>query len=157
MRLRLLLLTLAALALAGPALWRWRGELLPQPAAAPSGRFALQDAGATVFDHISGLHWQQGFSATTMDWASAKTWCSANTPALPGSGWRLPSVRELRQLADRQTSAPAIDAAFGTTSNELFWSATPWVSGGYARYVNFLNGSSYYDSTTNTYRVRCVR
>ncbi len=158
MILRRILLLLLLLAIATPS-WLWLRKRLPVPvpATAVAGRFATQDSGVTVLDRISGLHWQQGFSASTMTQAAALTWCSANTPALPGSGWRLPTSHELDDLADTQTSSPAIDAVFAGTPNEYFWSATPWVSGGYAWYVSFAYGySSSYD-TSFTYRVRCVR
>lgn len=128
-----------------------------QPAKATAGRFAVQEGGKTVLDRLSGLRWQQGFSASPMDWAAAKTWCSANTPALPGSGWRLPTVRELDTVVDRQTQQPASDAVFGATPSEYFWTSTPWVGGGSAWYVYFVNGYSYYNVTSDSSRVWCVR
>ena len=128
-----------------------------QPAKATAGRFAVQEGGKTVLDRLSGLRWQQGFSASPMDWAAAKTWCSANTPALPGSGWRLPTVRELDTVVDRQTQQPASDAVFGAPPSEYFWTSTPWVGGGSAWVVGFGYGSSNSLDTSNTYRVRCVR
>lgn len=132
-------------------------DSVPHAATAPAGRFVLQDAGKTVLDRINDLRWQQGFSATPMKWADAKTWCSANTPALPGSGWRLPTVGELVTLVDRKRSNPAIDAVFSGTPNAYFWSITPFASGGSVWYVSFYYGNAAINDITNTYRVRCVR
>jgi len=154
---RRILLVLLAFAVALPA-WVLRGRLnRAAPAAAIAGRFATQDSGLTVLDRLTGLHWQQGFSGSTMDWADAKTWCTNNTPGLPGSGWRLPTVRELFSLADVQTNSPAIDPIFAGTPSEYFWTVTPWVSGGGAWRVDFSSGYSDNNVTSSTFRVRCVR
>ena len=121
------------------------------------GRYAVQDAGKTVLDRATGLRWQQGYSATKLNWSDAKGWCANNTPALPATGWRLPTVRELATLVDSQTQQPAIDAVFAGTPNEGFWSSTPWVAGGSAWGVYFDDGYSGYDVVSGTVRVRCVR
>ena len=159
MNLRRILFALLVFAVAAPVAM-WLRQLPPppvKPATAVAGRFVAQDSGTTVLDRITGLHWQQGYSGSTMNWADAKTWCSNNSPALAGSGWRLPSYGELRQLADHQTSSPAIDAVFAGTPSAYFWANTPWVSGGAAWYVSFSSGSSGSDGTAGPSRVRCVR
>ncbi len=152
------------------ALFAWVGwlagafQVAPPPTApyaanATAGRFAVQDSGKTVLDRSNGLRWQQGFSAKTMNWADAKTWCAANTPALPGSGWRLPTIGELVTLVDVKNNSPAIDSMFAGTPNELFRASTPSASGGSAWLVFFYNGYAlHYDNDiASTYRVRCVR
>ena len=152
--------TLACLALVG---WlAGAARLAPpdrvrQPAKATAGRFAVQDGGKTVLDRISGLRWQQAFSATNMNQAAAKNWCSANTPGLPGTGWRLPGVGELATLVERKPNSPAIDAAFAGTPAAWFWSSTPWVAGGAAWIVNFYDGGSALGAPSFPNRVRCVR
>lgn len=146
------LLALAILTSAGAWLQR-----APTPAKATAGRFAVQEGGKIVLDRISGLRWQQGFSAATMDWANAKAWCSANTPGLPGNAWRLPTIGELATLVDAKTQKPAIDAVFAGTPGEGLWSATPWGGAGYAWDVQFGVGITTGDAMSVPYRVRCVR
>ena len=152
--------TLACLALVG---WlAGAARLAPpdrvrQPAKATAGRFAVQDGGKTVLDRISGLRWQQAFSATSMNQAAAKAWCLANTPGLPGTGWRLPGVGELVTLIDRKAVYPAIDAAFVGTLAVSFWSSTPGVEGGSAWVVYFADGYCDVYGISLTSRVRCVR
>ena len=160
MRLSLLVVLL----LAGAAVLFWAlppAPLPPEntaPAKAVAGRFAVQDGGKTVLDRLTGLHWQQGFSGSTMDWAAAKLWCSNNTAALPGSGWRLPTVRELDTIVDRQTQQPAIDPVLSAnTPSEYFWTSTPWVGGGSAWSVYFNFGYSFFHDTSSSFRARCVR
>ena len=120
-------------------------------------RFAVQDVGKTVLDRISGLHWQQGISSGTLSTTGAATWCTANTPGLPGTGWRLPTSHELEDLVDAQTSAPAINTAFaGTASVNLVTSST-WKANGDTWVVNFDGGATSSTSTLNGGKVRCVR
>lgn len=115
----------------------------------------MQDAGKTVFDRISGLHWQRG-SSDGPNWTQAKTWCSANTPALPGSGWRMPTTGELVTLVDRKQIEPAIDPVFMGTPT-IFWSSTPYASGGSVWCVHFAAGNALNVLITDTFSVRCVR
>ncbi len=120
-------------------------------------RFAMQDGGITVLDRISGLHWQQGFSNAKISQTAALAWCSANTQALPGVGWRVPTSHELEDLVDSQTDTPPVDPVFVDTPSDYFWSSTPWTSLGYAWVVAFDLGHSFATSTADLHRVRCVR
>ena len=121
-------------------------------------RFAAQDSGATVLDRISGLHWQQGFSAAVMTQTAGLSWCTANTPALPGSGWRLPTSHELEDLVDTQAWSPVTDVVFADAVGDSFWSATLSVLGGEACHVQLGGGGgSHFSLTTSTQRARCVR
>lgn len=132
----------------------------PQAAKAVVGRYTLQDAGKTVLDRVTGLRWQQGYSATKMIWSDAKVWCGDNPPALPASGWRLPTARELATLIDSQAQKPAIDAVFGVPNGAFFWSATKWIGGGAGWYVEFDDGQSHFlmcSENAGSGRVRCVR
>ena len=80
---------------------------------------------------------------------------------LAGGGWRLPDIRELVGLVDRQVLNPSIDVvAFPTTKGAPYWTSTPvkadslhvWV-------VSFGGGSlsSRYDGGGALSYVRCVR
>ncbi len=161
--MQLLKLIIVLLAFAGLAQLRLLGdprERSTVPAASPVGRFVVQDAGQTVFDRVSGLHWQQGEAATLMTWAAAKTWCANNTPTLPGVGWRMPTIGELQQLIDRQAPhAPYIDDAFASTSNQLFWTTSP-AEPNFAWLVRFQFGytsTAYVLDAGAVFTVRCVR
>ena len=60
---------------------------------------SLQENGnGTLTDLVTGLHWQEIGSPTQMGWALAASYCEDNTAGLPGDGWRLPSISELRSL-----------------------------------------------------------
>ena len=50
---------------------------------------------STWYEETGGLTWQLGFGGT-MSWPVAKEYCSSNQAGLPGTGWRLPNVDELR-------------------------------------------------------------
>lgn len=141
----------------------------PAWAKASAGRFVVSADVKTVYDNRTKLTWQRDVPATggansngTYTWANALTYCSGNTAGLPGSGWRLPNVRELLSLVDRkQKTAPAIDGAvFPDTPNTYFWSATPLQGGSsFAWGVGFAFGESSGIDVTNGIgvRVRCVR
>ena len=101
---------------------------------APAGRF-VDNGDGTVTDQETKLVWQQTASLASVVWSQAVADCSSNVAGLPGSGWRLPNVKELATLVDRSREFPAIDEAYffgaydpgGTTDD--FWSATCYQPG----------------------------
>jgi hypothetical protein len=128
---------------------------------APPGHYTIGSGAAagTVYDTKSKLTWQQTVSATTYTWTDAGTYCAGLS--LNGTGWRLPTARELFSLVDRTKWAPAIDpTAFPGTPPDSFWSSTNVPSFAYTKpwSVYFYNGSvgSGGDPSTPQY-VRCVR
>ena len=131
---------------------------------APVGQYVVT-AGETgngiVYDTKSKLTWQQTVSSTAYyTWADAKTYCAGVGASLGGTGWRLPTFKELQSLVDySQSTAPMIDPnAFPSTPSAVFWSASPVAgSPSSAWSVNFSNGYTYYDAVSVTYNVRCVR
>jgi len=124
--------------------------------------FSYTDNGdGTVTDNRTGLTWQQG-TTTTYTWTNALAYCNNNTPSLPGSGWRLPQVKELFSLVDfTVTSNAKINLTyFPSTPANNFWSATTYPYSGvqsYAMYVDFGSGGVYADNKALSYYVRCVR
>jgi hypothetical protein len=134
-------------------------SMWPAQAAAPAGHFVVM-AGGIVVDTKTNLTWQQVTSATTYTWSNAGFYCSGNTPGLPGTGWRLPEIKELLSLVDDRASvAPTIDtAAFPGTQSAAYWSSTrvstdvadSWV-------VYFDSGAAEGNSLPTTNYVRCVR
>ncbi len=130
-----------------------------KPGNQPAGlgeRFVKEGSGLTVLDRATGLHWQWYYSSTKMPLADAVSWCSHNTPGLPGEGWRLPTAGELFRLTDRGGHNPSIAQPFATV-NELFWTSTPYVDHAYQWLVSFDFGGYVRESTVYLARVRCVR
>jgi hypothetical protein len=123
---------------------------------APAGHFTDLGDG-TVRDNLTGLVWQQNYSASSPSQPEAAAYCASQTTA--GGGWRLPDAIELQTLVDDSRVSPAIDpVAFPGTPPENFWSSTAVAGGGTNGWViYFLDGvAGYFDVTSNN-RVRCVR
>jgi hypothetical protein len=133
-------------------------------ASAPTGRYVVTSGGTgngTVYDTKTKLTWQQTVASTTYTWANAKTYCgsAAVSTSLGGTGWRLPTLKELQTIVDYSQSNPSIDStAFPSTPAAWFWSSSPLAgSSSFAWLVYFGNGSAYYDGVSATDSVRCVR
>src|SRR5450432_569897 len=124
---------------------------VPALASAPAGRFTA--SAGVVHDSKTGLNWQQAVSTTLYTYASALTYCSGNVAALPGSGWRLPAIKELQTLVDDSVASPGptIDAsAFSSTPADYFWSSTPYVPDtSSACIVYFTNGNTSHSAMAN--------
>ena len=137
--------------------------LPPADASVPGGRYVVTNGGTsngTVYDTRTKLTWQQTMSSIFYTWADAKTYCAGVGSSLGGTGWRLPTLKELQSLVDySQTTYSKIDStAFPGTPSERFWSASPLVgSSSSAWRVFFGLGSSYYDDVSMYNYVRCVR
>lgn len=124
-----------------------------------TGRYVI-DAN-TVTDAKTGLVWQREVSVVLpLSWADAKTYCAGSAGGtLPGTGWRLPTVKELQSLFTfRPTTVwgPFIDeASFGSNVN---WSSTPLAgSSSEAWVVFFALAATFTLPQSATEVVRCVR
>ena len=146
-------LVVSALAVVTLAVVSWVATAL---ADAPAGRYTFPASG-TVYDTRTLLTWQRVVDPGSYTWSAAGTYCTGLS--LAGSGWRLPTKLELESIVDDTRVSPAIDpTAFPSTPSAYFWSSSPYVgSSGYAWFVNFNGGVSFYGDASNTYRVRCVR
>jgi hypothetical protein len=129
-------------------------------AGAPAGRYTI--ASGTVYDTKTKLTWQQAVPSTTYAWAGAKTYCAALGTTLGGTGWRLPTIKEVVTLLDfSQLTAPPIDAnAFPATPSAYFWSSTPGAGTASSAWaVNFAPANMFVGTLSDvstSYDVRCV-
>jgi hypothetical protein len=125
---------------------------------APAGRYTV--ASGMVTDTETGLVWSQTEQpGGPWNWIDAQNQCTAP--------WRVPTVQELRTIADlTQTAAPTIDTSvfFGPTVNsmpsaEWFWTSTVYQlqPPGYSFYVDFINGGVDANDPTQPGGVRCVQ
>jgi hypothetical protein len=132
----------------------------PALAQAPAGRYTT--SGGTVRDGKTHLTWQKTAPADAPTWALARSYCSGVGASLGGTGWRVPTLKELLTIVDDSGVSPSIDSATfdaaSADSSSSFWSASP-VSGpaGYAWIVDFAGGVSFSRAVSETASVRCVR
>lgn len=122
---------------------------------APPGRYSI--AGGIVTDTATVLEWQQTHAASTMTWSDAVTYCQNLN--LGGTGWRLPTMKELQTIVDETRYSPAIDAtAFPGTPSSDFWSSSRNAYAmAFAWVVNFNYGDTATNAIHNNSHVRCVR
>jgi len=114
-------------------------------------------ASGIVTDNATKLQWQQAAPSSVLTWANAKTYCSQLV--LNGTGWRLPTAKELRTIVDVRRVAPAIDlVAFPNAPDFYFWSSSA-VAGSSNRAWNvyFIHGATYSSFVGDGDDVRCVR
>jgi hypothetical protein len=131
-----------------------------RPTASSASRYTVNPATVpvSVADNRTGLVWQQAISASTHTFASAKTACT-----MLGSGWRLPTKKELLTLVDPTvplgTAVPAIDPiAFPNTPPEAFlWSSSPLAGSADSAWGVQVTGIAVNRPDTSLYNVRCVR
>ncbi|MES0328561.1 MAG: DUF1566 domain-containing protein [Gammaproteobacteria bacterium] len=120
----------------------------------------------TILDNVTGLTWQKctlgetasdcsGGANVEYTWSEATTQC-ANLN-LNGTGWRLPNVIELTQLANFYKTF-AINTTVFSTTGFPYWSSTEHANQPWAWYVNYINGGNVWAmNQTEYYSVRCVR
>jgi len=151
--------------------------------------YTRDDATDIVTDHVTGLQWAddanvssssmrkqwltttnydtcRGQNGQTQDTAkctdttgdTATTYCSTLTLGTH-TDWRLPTIEELVNIADRSKSAPAIDTtAFQNVVSYYYWSSSTVVGGeNYAWVVYFNGGYGDWSFKSNSGYVRCVR
>ena len=115
-------------------------------------KYTYSENGAEVTDTRTGLIWRRcsegqiwnGVTCTGL--AAVYTHEQSLALAKTQNGWRLPNIKELSSLADRNIASPTIDiATFPNTPGEKYWSSTPWLSSSYyddwAWYIGFDDGS----------------
>ncbi len=126
----------------------------PKPKGTIVENFIIHDDG-TVTDTKTGLMWQQQEEAETFTWDDAMQY--AKTSNFAGySYWRLPTIDELKSLLDEKYKPTINPLAFPNTSEDLFWSSSPYADSD-AWSVNFYSGDSYDDGKSSNNVVRLVR
>jgi hypothetical protein len=122
---------------------------------APAGRYTT--SGGTVYDTKTKLTWQQAVAPGTYTWANAKAYCAGLS--LNGTGWRLPTIKELQTIVDESQTNPSIDTtAFPSTPAQSFWSSSPLAgSSSNAWLVDFSFGYTNNNDVSSASLVRCVR
>jgi hypothetical protein len=124
--------------------------------AVPPSRYAM--AAGEVRDTKTGLTWQQDAPGGALSWAGAKAYCASLGDG--GSGWRIPTAKELLSIVDvTRATPPGIDCeAFPAATTAAVWSATP-VAGtpSSAWAVDFRVGYPISADASTSRAVRCVR
>lgn len=165
----LALLLLIAMVGPGEALADQICQTASIPASTPTARFA-DSGGGTVNDTVTGLMWkrcaegQSWDGATCTGSAGAITWPgalqAATSPIFVGhSDWRLPNIKELSSIVERQCIGPAINLAiFPASPMSPFWSGSPYAGDpGGAWAVSFYDGHVLLDGKGSYSAVRLVR
>ena len=103
----------------------------------PTSRFVVSHG--LVSDSLTDLVWQQLASTTDMTWSAAQSYCAA-----AGSGFRLPTLKELESLVDFAVAYPGPTTdrtVFHDTPAHWFWTSSPDAnSPGDAWFVSFTEG-----------------
>jgi hypothetical protein len=129
----------------------------------------------TITDNVTNLLWQKctlGLSGSNCATGTAALYLqydSSNACASLGTGWRVPTIYELRTIVDYGLTTllvphtsnyiPAINATyFPATQANVYWSSTAYsYQPNEAWYVNFTDGATLHNYMGTTYYVRCVK
>lgn len=122
---------------------------------APFDQYVISNG--TVVDMKSQLTWEQNASTELYTWNEAMAHCL--NLQLDGSGWRVPSMKELQTIVDETRIEPSIDVTvFMGTKLEPYWSSSQRAANTGERWlISFDYGGATRDSLNAAYPVRCVR
>lgn len=121
-------------------------------AATPMDRYQENAANDTVTDTRTGITWQRTVSSGFYTWADANSYCAGL-----GTGWRLPTLKELLTLVDPTRHDPSIAPMFRNTPSTSFWTTTRDVYDRALWSVTFSHGNTITHGETNMLAVRCAR
>lgn len=124
-----------------------------------SNKFELQQNGQVVFDHASGLMWQQSGSSEYMKYDKAKEYVAQlNREGFAGyRDWRLPTLEEAMSLMEptKMNGDLYIDSVFDKNQRWIWTSDTYSASSAWVVY--FYYGLCSYDYFNGNDYVRAVR
>ena len=156
------------------------GNVIACPGTGQDGEFIVtpmsytpNDIDGTITDNVTGLLWQKctlGLSGSTCATGTATLYdqySSSSACTALGSGWRVPTIYELRTIVDYglmteisyNNYIPAIKATyFPATQANIYWSSTAYAPApNEAWYVNFTDGATLHNDKGTLYYVRCVK
>ncbi len=129
--------------------------------AKPGSTAAYVLGDGTAYDPRTKLTWQTAWD--DWSWEASFYWNTVSQHctdlSLGGTGWRVPSVKELQTIVDETIAAPAIDTVtFPSTPAYIFWTSSATVGqAGSVWTVSFEKGWTGNEPTTNARALRCVR
>jgi len=113
----------------------------------------------TITDNVTGLSWQKQDDATTRTWDAANTYCAGLS--LAGTGWRVPTRRELMSIVDYGKYSPAINSTYFTSTrgDYYYWSSTTYARNTASAWLVdfYYGGVGVSGNKTYTFYVRCAR
>ncbi len=123
----------------------------------------VRDDIGIVTDVTTGLQWQDSYTAENNEsvksasWDEAQNYCSALT--LGGySDWRTPTVEELIEITNHESTDPAIHPVFKHTVSSAYWTSLQSDSNeSVAWFVYFYNGFANWKAKEGSAYVRCIR
>ncbi len=111
----------------------------------------------TVTDISTGLMWQQATPNNSMNWEEALSYC-ATLNLGNHTDWRLPTIKELRSLADYNVRTPAINTTyFPNTISSFYWSSTTYAYSTYGAWDLTFDDGNDRNQFKNDSHVRAVR
>ncbi|MEQ1794536.1 MAG: DUF1566 domain-containing protein [Nitrospira sp.] len=121
-------------------------------------RFVLVFGGAAVKDSQTGLIWEQEPDREHDVWGRSNERCATKTVG-GQSGWRGPTIDELKTLIDLSQHDPALPAGhpFTNIKSEIYWTSTPHPTDDIVAWqVSFFSGEPVTDQKSGTRRMWCV-
>lgn len=123
-----------------------------------SPRFTLVLEGAAVRDNQTGLIWEQEPDRVHDVWSASVSRCVTKTVG-GKSGWRAPTIDELKTLIDPSQHDPALPSGhpFSNIKSEIYWTSTPDPKDEIVAWqVSFFSGEPVTDQKSGTRRMWCV-
>lgn len=107
----------------------------------------INNNNGTVTDELTELTWIQD-PATVLSIAGERSWMEARSAcrelSFAGIGpnvWKLPKIRDLQSLLDRNFKNPQINPEFFSSEAGSYWSDTTYNPGEKAWMIDFKNGT----------------